>query len=170
MHLEPDRLLVAHPRSLLRQLVDGATDHHRDQLVPRGARHRFRTDPAAIPQHADGAGYRLKLLDAVRDVDDRNAVRGETAVTPKRRCTSASATAEVGSSMMRTRASIESALAASTSCCSATRHCRTGRRVGMSRPTPWRNSAAPAFVRRTLDPSVPGPARCCQRRSYRAPG
>ena len=59
------------------------------------------------------------LAQPVRDVDDRHAVAAQAATTSCSRAVSASVRLEVGSSMMSSRASSESAFAISTSCCCA---------------------------------------------------
>ena len=86
--------------------------------------------PATLRRRAARSPGRrcVDLLEAVGDVDDRHAAPRAARGSANSRSTSASASAAVGSSMIRTRASRESALAISTSCCSPTRSEPTGRR------------------------------------------
>ena len=80
------------------------------------------THVAAVAQHRDPVGERHHLVDAVRDVDDRRRRRAASCrMIRKSRAHSAGDSAEVGSSMIRMRASSDSALAISTSCCSPMR-------------------------------------------------
>ena len=71
------------------------------------------------------------------------------------RCTSLSDRAEVGSSMTTSFASIDSARAISTICCSATDRSETSRRGSTASPT----SAASAAVRRCSSPQSTRPPR-----------
>ena len=74
-------------------------------------------DVPAVAQDGDAVGDAEDLLHAVRDVDDRDASRLEP-LRPARRATRprCAVSDEVGSSMIRTRASWASALAISVSC------------------------------------------------------
>ena len=75
-------------------------------------------------------------------------------------CTSVSVSAEVGSSMMMRRPSIESARAISTSCCSATESAETGVMGSMVSPTRamiFRDSSR--IRRQSMRPKAPVGAR-----------
>ena len=54
--------------------VDGAADHHADELVGRDVGRADAVDAAAVAQHRDAVAEREHLGHAVRDVDDGDAV------------------------------------------------------------------------------------------------
>jgi hypothetical protein len=109
----------------------------REQVVRVAADHVL-DDPAGVDVVGLGLGDELpsrrtttsvgdleRLLEVVRDVDDRRRRRGELAMTRKSTSTSAALSADVGSSMISTRASWASARAISTICCWPTRRSPT---------------------------------------------
>ena len=72
-------------------------------------------DIGAVAQHGDAVGEREDLRKAVADIDDADAARAQAPHDRRSAAaTSASASAAVGSSMIRTRAFCDSALAIST--------------------------------------------------------
>ena len=75
------------------------------------------TDDHAVAKDGHAVGDAQQLLQPMRDVDDRDAVRRQVADDLKRTAISAALSAEVGSSIIRTRTSRTSALAISTICC-----------------------------------------------------
>ena len=91
---------------------------------------------AAVAQHRDRVADLQQLVELVRDVDDRDArAPAGRAMTRKSPSTSAALSADVGSSMIRTRTSWASALAISTTCCWPMRRSLTSV-VGVDRPAP----------------------------------
>ena len=81
----------------------------------------------AVAQHREPVAEPEHLLQPMGDENDRQALGLERPVMMRARlATSASLSAEVGSSMTMSRERIESARAISTNCCSATERSRTG--------------------------------------------
>ena len=93
-----------------------------------------RVDPPAVAQHRDPVGELEDLVEAVRDVHDARAPCAHLAHSASRRATSCAGSAAVGSSMITMRASLPSARAISTSCCSAIESSLAGRSGSIARP------------------------------------
>ena len=73
--------LEDHPVGRVRLLADGVhhrpADHHADDVRAGRTVDIDRADHGAVPQHRDPVGQLEHLLEAVRDVDDREAARRE---------------------------------------------------------------------------------------------
>ena len=88
-------------------------------------------DDRAVAQDGDVVGDREQLLEAVRDVDDRRRrARVRSRMTSKRTGISDAVSAEVGSSIIRTRVSCTTARAISTICCCPSGSEPTRRSIG----------------------------------------
>ena len=103
---------------------------------------------SAVAQHRDPIGERDDFVDAVRGVDDRNARLRQLAHDLEQRLAFRLDSAEVGSSMIRIRASSDSALAISTSCCSPTLSSAMRLCGSISMPSRFRSALAALTIRR----------------------
>ena len=110
-----------------------AIDHQADELR-RASRRRARASTTFRPSRRTVTRSPIAddLVQPVRDVDDGDAGSLQPRMIAKSCSTSASVSADVGSSMTRTRASSASAFAISTICCCATPRRARDRRSSMS--------------------------------------
>ena len=87
------------------QLVDRAADHHRDERRPRRPRRSARVPTQrAVAQHGDAVGEREDLRHPVADIDDADAALAQPSDDRDQPLHVGSASAAVGSSMIRMRA------------------------------------------------------------------
>ena len=143
-------------------VVQRAADHRGDDLVDAGGGEVAGADVAAVAQHRDAVDDARHLVEPVRDVDDADAlVARSSRITSNRRSVSLSVSDEVGSSMISTSASSDSALAISTICCCADRQVRTGAAGSISTPSrvEARCASARSRVRSTNGPRCGSRAR-----------
>ena len=120
------------------ELGRGAADHLLDDLrqLDRPALSRSRW-PASLPSRSTVMRSQMAEASSSRCVTNMIATPSlrSRSMIDSSRCTSVSVSAEVGSSMMMSRLSSDSARAISTSCCSATDSAETGVSGSMVRPT-----------------------------------
>ena len=76
-HVERHRRVGRDRRQIREVVFQRATHHQADQIVGRHLRHRARLDRLAVAQHGHAVGDARQLLEPVRDVDERDALRLE---------------------------------------------------------------------------------------------
>ena len=133
-------------------------------------RRAARGDVASVAQDGRAVADARKLLHPVRDVDDRDAAARSGARSRRTADRSRdSVSADVGSSMMRMRASSDSALATSTICCSATPSVRRGASGSIAMPSDVEQPSRASRVsrapvdRRPARATARGRGRCSRR-------
>ena len=119
-----------------------SANHHLNQHGPIDLGHRSRADFHAIAEGRHAVGDPRQLLQAMRNIEDADALAPANSRTIRKRLsTSRSDSEAVGSSMMTMRACDPMALAISTSCCSGIDRCRAS--VSGSMPAPMRSKQFP---------------------------
>ena len=148
-------------------VLDGPAGHLRDQVPGRrrlGVQVHRRGAP--VLEHGHPVTDVADLLQPVRDVDDRDPLRGEVADHPEQVGTSSWASTALGSSMMSSRASLLSARAMLTICFAADGSFATSRATGIS---PWPSRASTVRASARICPRWTNPNRRGSRRGRRCP-
>ena len=118
-------------RRRARRTAGPPADHHADRS-PRGAPARGNCPPAAVAEHGDAVCELERSPPSGARCRRSQRLARQARASPRTAARLGAVSAEVGSSMIRMRASSDSALAISTSCCSPTGR-RADRRVGDAR-------------------------------------
>src|SRR5713226_3759149 len=117
--LDPEHR-IADVRFALREAMLEVAIHHLadDAILLDGAGLAIqRIDGATVAQHGDAVGNTRHLIELVRDQDRRHALGAELKQRSSSAALSLSLRLAVGSSRIKRRTSLDSALAISTSCC-----------------------------------------------------
>ena len=138
------------------QPLDLAADHHPDDAVDRDLADRRR--PASRPSRSTVSRSQIRITSSSRWVTKTTAMPARLEPAHDREQPLhllGPESAEVGSSMTTSFASIDSARAISTICCSATERSATSRRGSTSRPTSRRERPGPPVQLAPVDEAAP---------------